>query len=242
MSRARRLPKSVNQSPPCLSNTRSFGPFSGGSPHLSNRVSTLPVARSTRWIDPPIYSWGSGAAGIMVPRDAIQPKPPLLQIYILPSGPIAAPLGPPGISATTCLRPSGHTRVSRRPRISTSTTDPSGITTGPSGNSRSVARTRTFGMESSGLFERGRIQVHSAGATLCVAQSYGKVDLACQAIGDARLRKAAPRCRLSVYWTRFLDANRYPTSLENALVPDGYPDFETAIAGKRIELVVIPLE
>ena len=62
MSRARRLPRSVNQSPPCLSNTRSFGPFSGCSPHLSNRVSTLPVARSTRWIEPPIYSSRLGRA------------------------------------------------------------------------------------------------------------------------------------------------------------------------------------
>src|SRR5215213_6654520 len=75
-------------------------------------------------------------------RVGIQVKPPLLATYILPSGPSAAPLGPPGISATTSLRPSGQTRVSRRPRISTSTTDPSGITTGPSGNSRPVARTR----------------------------------------------------------------------------------------------------
>ena len=45
-----------------------------------NRVSTWPVARFTRWIEPPIYSWGSGAPGIMVPRDGIQLKPPLLQI------------------------------------------------------------------------------------------------------------------------------------------------------------------
>src|SRR5689334_11294777 len=77
-------------------------------------------------------------------RVGIQEKPPLLQMYILPSGPSAAPLGPPAICATTSLRPSGQTRVSRRPRISTSTTDPSGITTGPSGNSRSVASTRMF--------------------------------------------------------------------------------------------------
>src|SRR3954454_24303915 len=80
-------------------------------------------------------------------RVGIQPKPPLLQTYILPSGPIAAPLGPPGILATTSLRPSGQTRVRRWPRISTSTTDPSGSTTGPSGNSRSVASTRTLDIE-----------------------------------------------------------------------------------------------
>src|SRR6476659_9283521 len=79
-------------------------------------------------------------------RVGIQLKPPLLQTYILPSGPSAAPLGPPGICATTSLRPSGQTRVSRRPRISTSTTEPSGITTGPSGNSRPVATTRISGI------------------------------------------------------------------------------------------------
>src|SRR5450432_2042712 len=79
---------------------------------------------------------------MIILRVGIQLKPPLLQTYILPSGPSAAPLGPPGISATTSLRPSGNTRVRRRPRISTSTTEPSGITTGPSGNSRSVASTR----------------------------------------------------------------------------------------------------
>src|SRR5712675_1041665 len=152
MSRARRLPKSVNQSPPCLSNTRSFGPFSGCSPTLSITVSTLPVERSTRWIEPPIYSAADGGPGIKVLRVGIQLKPPLLQTYILPSGPSAAPFGPPGICATTSLRPSGQTRVRRRPRISTSTTDPSGITTGPSGNSRSVARTRILGIGISRLF------------------------------------------------------------------------------------------
>src|SRR5512147_388142 len=76
-------------------------------------------------------------------RVGIQEKPPLLQMYILPSGPRAAPLGPPGICATTSFRPSGYTRVSLLPRISTSTTEPSGIATGPSGNSRSVASTRS---------------------------------------------------------------------------------------------------
>ena len=151
MSRARRLPRSVNQSPPCLSNTRSFGPFSGCSPHLSTTVSTLPVCRSTRWIEPPIYSSGCGPGMIMLPRGNPAEAAIVADVH-LPSGPSAAPLGPPGISATTSLRPSGQTRVSRWPRISTSTTEPSGITTGPSGNSRSVARTRTLDMKSSRLF------------------------------------------------------------------------------------------
>src|SRR5258708_11908505 len=222
MSRARRLPKSVNHSPPCLSNTRSFGPFKGCSPHLSNRVSTLPVARSTRWIEPPIYSAGDGAPGIMVPRERVQLKPPLLQTYILPSGPIAAPLGPPGISAITCLRPSGQTRVRRRPRISTSTTDPSGMTTGPSGNSRSVARTRTLGIGIPRLFlAAGGFQARSRTRNDFVARCYGKVDIACQAITDMRPRKAAPRY---------------------GLLLDRYPNLETAIAGERIEILVITLE
>lgn len=40
-------------------------------------------------------------------RVGTQLNPPLLQTYIFPSGPSAAPLGPPGICATTSLRPSG---------------------------------------------------------------------------------------------------------------------------------------
>src|ERR1700737_4435488 len=155
-------------------------------------------------------------------RVGIQVKPPLLQTYILPSGPSAAPFGPPGICATTSLRPSGQTRVRRRPRISTSTTDPSGITTGPSGNSRSVARTRTLGIGTPRLFfAAAGFQAHSARAIIVVARCYGKVDIGCQAITDMRPRKAAQRCRLL--------SNRYP-------------DFEAAIAGERIENLVITLE
>ena len=62
-------------------------------------------------------------------------QPPLLHTYIAPSGPSAAPLGPPGISAMVSLLPSGLTRVNRGASISTSTTLPSGMATGPSGNS-----------------------------------------------------------------------------------------------------------
>src|SRR6476661_2037294 len=155
-------------------------------------------------------------------RVGIQVKPPLLQTYILPSGPIAAPLGPPGISATTCLRPSGQTRVSRLPRISTSTTDPSGITTGPSGNSRPVARTRALDMKPSRLFlAAGGFQRQSRTRNNFVARCYGKVDIDCQAITDTKLRKAAP---------------------QQSLLLDRYPDFEAAIAGLRIEVFVVTLE
>src|SRR6476620_6272741 len=103
---------------------------------------------------------------MIVLRVGIQLKPPLLQTYILPSGPSAAPLGPPSILATTSLRPSGQTRVNRCPRISTSTTEPSGITTGPSGNSRPVARTRTLDTEILPLLAAGGFLHHSARATL----------------------------------------------------------------------------
>jgi hypothetical protein len=52
-SRFRILPRSVNQKPPLVSKTRSFGPFSGTSPHEVKSVSTLPVFGSTRWMLPP---------------------------------------------------------------------------------------------------------------------------------------------------------------------------------------------
>jgi hypothetical protein len=54
----------------------------------------------------------------------------------LPPGPIAAPFGPPPSVATTRTLPSGMTRESVRRSISTSTTEPSLIATGPSGNRR----------------------------------------------------------------------------------------------------------
>ena len=60
--------------------------------------------------------------------------PPLLQRYSAPSGPMAAPLGPPGTSATIDFDPSGCTRVMQGANISTSTTLPSAIAMGPSGN------------------------------------------------------------------------------------------------------------
>src|SRR6476661_607153 len=155
-------------------------------------------------------------------RVGIQVKPPLLQTYILPSGPSAAPLGPPGICATTSLRPSGQTRVRRRPRISTSTTDPSGITTGPSGNSRSVARTRTLDMKSPWLFQAAGGYASSFPRTQqLVARCYGKVDLACQATSGHRPAQGSQALRL------FLDR---------------HPDLEPAIAGERIEVLVVALE
>src|SRR5262245_3166910 len=119
-------------------------------------------------------------------RVGIQEKPPLLQTYILPSGPSAAPFGPPGIFATTSLRPSGQTRVSRCPRISTSTTEPSGITTGPSGNSRSVARTRILAMKIlPALLAAGGFLAGPRARNILGGGSYGKVALGCQPDANA---------------------------------------------------------
>src|SRR5580700_6493175 len=177
-------------------------------------------------------------------RVGIQENPPLLQTYILPSGPSAAPLGPPGISATTCLRPSGQTRVSRRPRISTSTTDPSGITTGPSGNSRSVARTRTSGIGIPRLFlGAGGFEAHSARATISLRNVMAKsLSLAKPTSGCARQPSVSPIrfCQNRIGDRSLFDAfsvrEPVPTSLENAfLLLDRHPDFEAAIAGHRIE-------
>ncbi len=64
---ARRLPRSVNHSPPCLSNTRSFGPFRRCAPHWSNSGLDLAAMR-----DPPAGSSrpdihrGSGAPGMII--------------------------------------------------------------------------------------------------------------------------------------------------------------------------------
>src|SRR3954453_10783103 len=147
----------------------------------------------------------------------IQVKPPLLQMYILPSGPSAAPLGPPGICATTSLRPSGQIRVSLLPRISTSTTEPSGITTGPSGNSRSVARTRTLDMMTLPAACYGLRGMSGTGPHARFACGYDKVASACQASGQVCQRCAA-------------------------LLLHRHPDLEAAIAGCGIEFFVIALE
>ena len=82
-----------------------------------------------------MYFFGSKGPGKHRPPKSTSVKqPPLLQRYNAPSGPMAAPFGPPAISATVSLRPSGHTRVMRGPNISTRTTLPSFMAIGPSGN------------------------------------------------------------------------------------------------------------
>src|SRR3954453_3380327 len=56
---------------------------------------------------------------------------------------MAEPLGPPPVSATTSTEPSAATRLIRWPWISTRTTLPSDIATGPSGNFNPLASSRT---------------------------------------------------------------------------------------------------
>ena len=66
-------------------------------------------------------------------------QPPLLVIHTHPSGPMAAPLGPPPQSATTSTAPSAPTLLSVPRAISTTSTLPSSSGTGPSGKRRPVA-------------------------------------------------------------------------------------------------------
>jgi hypothetical protein len=69
--------------------------------------------------------------------------PPLLQTYAAPSGPMAAPFGPPPSSAIRSTLPSGDTFASVPAAISVTRTDPSAMAIGPSGNSSPVAMIRT---------------------------------------------------------------------------------------------------
>src|SRR6266700_422991 len=112
-------------------------------------------------------------------------------------------------------------RVRRWPRISTSSTVPSGITTGPSGNSRSVARTRLLPMNPPRLLRCRWISGPAPHARHFVARVYGKAALACQASTDDVMPQG---------------------SVAQNLFPDRHPDLEAAIAGGGIELLVIALE
>src|SRR3954453_23150484 len=81
---------------------------------------------------------------MFIPMTSVHSKPPLLQTYILPSGPMAAPFGPPPTWAITSFFPSGHTLVRLPVLISTSTTLPSAMATGPSGKPRPSVITLAF--------------------------------------------------------------------------------------------------
>src|SRR4051794_23364535 len=90
-------------------------------------------------------SWFDGGWWVIVspPMSTKSYAPPLLQTYSFPSGPSCAPFGPPPGSAIVSLLPSRSTRVIRCPWISQTAIEPSGSTTGPSGNSRPSVSTRT---------------------------------------------------------------------------------------------------
>src|SRR5581483_3623348 len=104
--------------------------------HSSYRVVTLPVSTSTRWIEPcPQYVAGGGPGKVRPMTSMNSKQPPLLHTSTAPSGPTAAPFGPPPHSATTSMVPlSTSTRLNVPRAISTSTTLPSSIAIGPSGN------------------------------------------------------------------------------------------------------------
>src|SRR4051812_2015525 len=82
---------------------------------------------------------------------------------------MAAPLGPPPVSATTSTDPSGHTRLRLRRLISTHSTLPSGSATGPSGNCSPSATTRTSSTRKSPL---GSLPRSATDATLSGVNYY----------------------------------------------------------------------
>src|SRR5437763_6797166 len=112
-----------------------------------------PPAKLSGWLTPV-----SSSSGTRSDPTSVQRKPPLLHTYTAPSGPIAAPLGPPPRSATIVAMPSGATRVSVPRRISTTSTDPSASATGPSGNWSPSAISRSSPLRPETLVARGAEQ------------------------------------------------------------------------------------
>src|SRR4249920_291388 len=76
-----------------------------------------------------------------MPLNSDHSNPPLLQTYTFPSGPTAAPFGPPPVVATRVTSPPGLTRANVPLWISTTTTAPSSMAIGPSGK-RSPSHTK----------------------------------------------------------------------------------------------------
>ncbi len=98
------------------------------------------------------------------------------------------------------------------PRISTSSTEPSGIATGPCGNSRSVARTRISGIGGPPAFSLAQAACNLRSRTRTLLRAVMANSLsACQAAADPR--KAALRAQAPLS-THFLNANRYPLRLK----------------------------
>ena len=81
--------------------------------------------------------------GKSLPSRSNHSMPPLLQTQSLPSGPSAAPLGPPPVSAATVRAPSGAMRVMRPAAISQTRMSPPGSATGPSGKRSPPAISRS---------------------------------------------------------------------------------------------------
>src|SRR5439155_25393190 len=128
-----------------------FGPQKRKPSHSRYNTVDAPVDRSTRSIHPPAKPGScvvpaARSIGSHTPPTPPHGNPPLLHTYAAPSGPMAAPFGPPPSSATTATSPAGETRDSVPRRISTSRTESSGIQTGPSGNSSPAASSRTSSM------------------------------------------------------------------------------------------------
>src|SRR3954454_5029614 len=87
-----------------------------------------------RSMRPPEWFAGRTDSGIVKSPISRKSHPPLLHTYNAPSGPTASPFGLPPGSATTSLRPPGCTRWMRPPLSSVTSTVPSAIQTGPSGD------------------------------------------------------------------------------------------------------------
>src|SRR3954469_10700559 len=137
---------------------------------------------STRSMRPPSCDDGGWWVIVRPPMSTKSYAAPLLQMYSFPSGPSCAPLGPPPVSAIVSLLPSWSTRVMRLPWISQTATEPSGRTTGPSGNCSPSVSTRTSGIpllllvpdpgldgprrRSAAVHERG-IEGHGPRAVVC---------------------------------------------------------------------------
>ena len=114
-------------------------------------------------------------------RVGIQLKPPLLQMYILPSGPRAAPLGPPGISRDYLFPPVGINP--RQPLAADFDQHHRAV-----GHNDRAFRKLQIGGENANIgHESSRLLWLQADfgsiphAQQFVAPCYGKVDIACQA-------------------------------------------------------------
>src|SRR2546425_3446038 len=94
---------------------------------------------------------------------------------------MAAPFGPPPVSATTSFDPLGRTRVSVPRLISTTSTLPSFIATGPSGNSSPEVISRISGILMSPCLRKLQDQYFSRSVDFSISQ---KTSSRCRSDGD----------------------------------------------------------